>query len=308
VVQEIAQMTRSKFLLLSFAVTVFVTALALAAYRFLVDGSVTASGTADKPGRALVQAAINKRIEESSQKSLAAITNRSNEFRTFVQERKAGAKPFSEEVVSIYGKWRVLKSKLPLTDSEGHKKYIVDQFDKHIFTPQQLSDRVKTIIEDSIRDLDQEQNNLAVAIRKELLGRPLMPGEIPVAREELTNAIDRAVFTAQVDAAKGATGLVVAEVTASVASQVLTRLGVSAGILSAGAATSWWTLGAGLAIGFAVNELWDWIDDPAGDIKREIEGSLDNLAMKGSDAIREEMIKVVTSRRMLWQGAAEGMQ
>ncbi len=301
-------MTRSKFLLLSFAVTVFVTALALAAYRFLVDGSVTASGTADKPGRALVQAAINKRIEESSQKSLAAITNRSNEFRTFVQERKAGAKPFSEEVVSIYGKWRVLKSKLPLTDSEGHKKYIVDQFDKHIFTPQQLSDRVKTIIEDSIRDLDQEQNNLAVAIRKELLGRPLMPGEIPVAREELTNAIDRAVFTAQVDAAKGATGLVVAEVTASVASQVLTRLGVSAGILSAGAATSWWTLGAGLAIGFAVNELWDWIDDPAGDIKREIEGSLDNLAMKGSDAIREEMIKVVTSRRMLWQGAAEGMQ
>lgn len=301
-------MTRSKFLLLSFAVTVFVTALALAAYRFLVDGSVTASGTADKPGRALVQAAINKRIEESSQKSLAAITNRSNEFRTFVQERKAGAKPFSEEVVSIYGKWRVLKSKLPLTDSEGHKKYIVDQFDKHIFTPQQLSDRVKTIIEDSIRDLDQEQNNLAVAIRKELLGRPLMPGEIPVAREELTNAIDRAVFTAQVDAAKGATGLVVAEVTASVASQVLTRLGVSAGILSAGAATSWWTLGAGLAIGFAVNELWDWIDDPAGDIKREVEGSLDNLAMKGSDAIREEMIKVVTSRRLLWQGAAEGMQ
>jgi hypothetical protein len=30
--------------------------------------------------------------------------------------------------------------------------------------------------------------------------------------------------------------------------------------------------------------------------------------MKGADAIREEMIKVVTSRRMLWQGAAEGMQ
>jgi len=301
-------MTRSKFLLLNFAVTVFVTVLAIAAYRFFFNGSDTATGVADRASRAKVQASIDRHIEDSAKKSVAAITKRSNEFRTFVQERKAGAKPFSEEVVSIYGKWRVLKSKLPFTDSQGHKKYIVDQFDKHIFTPQQLSDRVKSIIEDSVRDLDQEQNNLAVAIRKELLGRPLMPGEIPVAREELTKAIDRAVSTAQVDAAKGATGLVVAEVTENVATQVLTRLGVSAGILSAGAATSWWTLGAGLAIGFAVNELWDWIDDPAGDIQREVEGSLDNLAVKGADAIREEMIKVVTSRRMLWQGAAEGMQ
>jgi hypothetical protein len=231
-------MTKSKFLLLNFAVTVFVTVLAIAAYRFFFDGSVTATGVTDRTSRAQVQATIDRHIEDSSKKSVAAITKRSNEFRTFVQERKAGAKPFSEEVVSIHGKWRVLKSKLPFTDSQGHKKYIVDKFDKHIFTPQQLSDRVKTIIEDSVRDLDQEQNNLAVAIRKELLGRPLMPGEIPVAREELTKAIDRAVSTAQIDAAKGATGLVVAEVTASVASQVLTRLGVSAGILSAGAATS----------------------------------------------------------------------
>lgn len=45
----------------------------------------------------------------------------------------------------------------------------------------------------SARDLDQKQNHLAVAIRKELLGRPLQAGEIPVARAELTNAIDRAV-------------------------------------------------------------------------------------------------------------------
>jgi len=293
--------------MLSFAVTVFVTVLALAAYHLLVGRSATAPGAADKPSRAEVQAAINRHIEEASQRSLAAITKRSDDFRTFVEGRKSGAKPFSEEAVSIYGKWRALKSKLPFTDSEGHKKYIIDQFDKHIFTPQQLSDRVKTVVEDSARDLDQEQNNLAVAIRKELLGRPLMAGEIPVAREELTKAIDRVVSSAQVDAAKGAAGLVVAEVTATVASQVLTRLGVSAGVLSAGAATSWWTFGAGAAIAFAVNALWEWIDDPAGDIQEEVEDSLDNLGTKGADAIREEMIKVVTARRVLWREAAEEM-
>ena len=254
-----------------------------------------------------MQATINRHINDAEQKSLEAITRRSAEFRTFVEERKPGAKPFSEETVSFYGKWRAIKSKLPFTDSEGHKKYIVDKFDKHIFTPQQLSDRVKAIVEDSVRDLDQEQNSLAVAIRTELLGRPLMPGEIPVAREELTKAIDRAVSVAQVDAAKGAGGLVVAEIAGSVASQVFMRLGVSSGILVAGGATSWWTLGAGAAIAFAVSALWDWIDDPASDIRKGVEDSLDNLGNKGAEAIREEMIKVVTARRMLWREAAEGM-
>ena len=300
-------MTRNKFLLLSFAITVFVIVLALAAYHILVGRSVTAPGAADKPSRAQVQAAINRHIEDASQKSLAAIAKRSNEFRTFVEERKPGARPFSEEVASLYGKWRALKSKLPFTDSEGHKKYIVEQFDKHIFTPQQLSDRVKAIVENSARDLDQEQNNLAIAIRKELLGRPLEAGEIPVAREELTKAIDRAVSTAQLDALKSAAGLVVAEVTATVATQVLTRLGVSAGLLSAGAATSWWTLGAGAAIAFAVSALWDWVDDPAGDIQRNLEGSLYSLGTKGADALLVEMTKVVNARRGLWQRAAEEM-
>jgi hypothetical protein len=300
-------MTRTKFFLLFFVVTVTSAVLAIAAYRFFVDGSVATQGAVDKSSRAQVQATINRHINDAEQKSLEAITRRSGEFLTFVEERKPGAKPFSEETVSLYGKWRAVKSKLPFTDSEGHKKYIVDKFDKHVFTPQQLSDKVKAIVENSIRDLDQEQNSLAVAIRTELLGRPLMPGEIPVAREELTKAIDRAVSVAQIDAAKGAGALVVAEIAGSVASQVFMRLGVSAGILTAGGATSWWTFGAGAAIGFAVSALWDWIDDPAADIRKGVEDSLDNLGKKGADAIRDEMIKVVTARRMLWREAAEGM-
>ena len=300
-------MTRNKYLLLSFVVTVFVTVFTLVAYHVIVDRSATAPGVAQKPSRAQVQAAINGHIDKSSQKSLAAIAKRSDEFQTFVEERKPGAKPFSDEVVSWRGTWSALKSKLPLTDPEGHKKYILERFDKHIFTPQQLSDKVKDIVENSARDLDQEQNNLAVAIRKELLSRPLEPGEIPVAHEELTKAIDRAVTAAQRDALKGAAGLVVAEVTATVASQAMARLGISAGLLSAGAATSWWTFGAGAAVGLGVSVLWDWIDDPAGDIQRNLEASLDSLGTKGADAILQEMTKVVSARRVLWQHAAEEM-
>jgi hypothetical protein len=298
-------MTRTRFLVLSLVITVVVTTLTLAAYQFLAPGWNSPSVT--PRDRAQVQAAIDRHIDEANRKSLDAIKKRSDEFRAFVEERKAGAEPFSKAAVSIHGKWRVLKSKLPFTDSEGHKKYVIEQFDRHIFTPQQLGDMVKSIVESCARDLEQEQNNLAVAIRKELLGRPLRPGEIPVAKDELTKAIDRVVSAGQWDAAKAVGGLVVSEVTATVVTQVLTRVGVGVGVLSAGAATSWWTLGAGLAIGFAVSALWDWIDDPAGDIRTNVEASLDDLAASGADAILAEMSRVVEARRALWQQSVKKM-
>lgn len=298
-------MTRVGFCILSIVVTVVVTALALAAYDFLVPG--WRSSSLAHRDRALVQTAINRHIDVASKRSLAAIRTRSDEFRFFIEERKAGADPFSKAVISIYGRWRAIKSKLPFTTSEGHKEYVVEQFDKHIFTPQELGDKVKSIVESAARDLEQEQNMLAIAIRKELLGRSLQPGEIPVARDELNNAIDRVISAGQWDATKGATNLVVSEVTATVATQVLTRVGVSSGVLTAGAATSWWTFGAGLAIGFAVSALWDWIDNPAADIRKNVEESLDRLAAAGADAILAEMTRVVDARRALWQESAEEM-
>jgi hypothetical protein len=66
-----------------------------------------------------------------------------------------------------------------------------------------------------------------------------------------------------------------------VLTQVAVRLGVSAGILGAGASTSWATFGAGLVVGLIVDQLvswiWDWWADPRGSLATELNAKLDSL-------------------------------
>ena len=63
----------------------------------------------------------------------------------------------------------------------------------------------------------------------------------------------------------------------------------------------------GIVIGLAVDLIWDWIDNPAGDIERESLAALDNVSAKVSSAIVQEMTQVASQRFILWNAAAQGM-
>ena len=60
-------------------------------------------------------------------------------------------------------------------------------------------------------------------------------------------------------------------------------------------------------IGVAVDALWTWIDDPVGDIDREVRAAIDNTANKGKRALSDELAKVLTEKTTLWKGATEDM-
>lgn len=255
--------------------------------------------------RAEIEEACTKHVTEAEAKAKAAINRRASEFSDFIDSRKSGARPFSKDIVSLYGKWRAVSPYLPFTDKDGHKKYVVEKFDAHIFTNEQLAAAVKRAVEGSVKDLESIENELAVALRQEILGRSLRPDEVPIAAEEFKKAVERLVAASQWDATKSAGNLVVSEVAAQVATQVLVRLGVSAGILGAGAANSWWSFGAALVIGIVVDVIWEWIDDPAGDIEREMLSALDKLSIDASTAIKEEMNKVISQRGDLWNKTAK---
>jgi hypothetical protein len=51
--------------------------------------------------------------------------------------------------------------------------------------------------------------------------------------------------------------------------------------------------------------VWEWIDDPAGDIEREMISALDDIAAKGADAIRDEMTTVLEARQKLWADSVQ---
>lgn len=293
-------MNKTKFLVLALITVVGLSFGAIWLFDFVAGDKQYSGEWEPKRSRAEIEAACKKHVSEAEAKAASAIKRRASEFSDFIDSRKSGAKPFSKDIVGFYGKWRAVKPYLPFTKSDGHQEYVVGKFGEHIFTSEQLAASVKRAVEGSVKDLESIENELAVALRQEILGRSLAPDEIPIAAEEFKNAVERLVAASQWDAAKTVGSLVASEVAAQVGTQVLVRLGVSAGILGAGAANSTWSFGAAFVIGIVVDVIWTWIDDPAGDIEREMISALDKLSIDASTAIEEEMTKVIFQRGALW--------
>ena len=300
-------MSKTKFLLFALVAVIGIAFVAIWIFHHATESKPYFEQWGAKKTHAEVQASCLKHVREADGKAEAVIARRVAAFSSFIQSRKAGSKSFSRDIVSLYGKWRAVSPYLPLTDREGHKKFIAEKFGQYIFTNAELASVVRLAVEGSVKDLESIENELAVALRKEVLGRSLAPDEIPIAAEEFKKAIERIVAASQWDAAKTAGNLVVSEVASQVGSQVLIRLGVSAGILSAGAANSWWSFGAAFVIGVAVDAIWEFVDNPAEKIESETSRALDKISAQAATAIREEMIKVVSKRSELWGETVKGI-
>ena len=297
-------MHKTAYWLLTIVATVLLSLLAVSRYHALTDevrGWEPAALETPSRSRAELEAACALHVTEAHLQATEVIAKRAAIFWSYVHSRKRGVRGFSRKVVSMYGKWRVVKPHLPFTNSNGHREFVIYEFNRHIFTARDLGRAVQRAIEDTLKDLEAIENDLAVTLRQEILGRSLAPDEAPVAAEEFRLAVERMVAASQWDATKSAGSLVVSEVAAQVATQVLVRLGISAGILTAGAANTWWSFGGALVIGVMVDLVWEWVDDPAGDIEREMTDALDGLARKGSTAIKAELLEILEARCAFWR-------
>lgn len=300
-------MTPTRFLLLGGAAILTLAVAATCVFDRAVGSKPYAEPAEPRRSRAEVLAACDVHVRAAEREAMAAIEHRAAEFASFVDGRKDGAAAFSRDIVSLYGKWRALKPYLPFTDPDGHREYIEKQFAEHIFSTDEVAGAAELAITGSLKDLEAIENQLAVEIQAEISGGSLNVVDVPVATADFSAAIGRVVSAAQWDVAKTGGSLVVSEAAALVGRRVLLRLGVSAGILSTSAASSVWTLGATLIIGLLADMIWQWIDDPAGDIERETAAALEQLAASGSQAIRGEMSVVVAQRQEVWARAVEEM-
>ena len=300
-------LSKARFLLLS-VIVVYSISFAMTWVTSRLSGAQPRIGAlATKPNRAETLAACQQHVEEAKRRAAGAISRRAAQLSSFFQSRKAGAKPFSEDVVSFYGKWRAVAPYLPFTEKDGHRKFVAEKFNQHLFSNADLASAVSQSMVDSVKDIEEIENALAIALHQEVMGRTLAPGEITMVGDDFRRGVSRIVDTSRRDTAKFAGNIVTAEVAAQMASRVMVRVGISRGILAAGAANSWWTVGSGLAVGLVVDLAWEWLDDPQSDIEGEALAILDLLSSQTSAAIHGEMIKVVGERAQFWIKTAEGI-
>lgn len=246
-------------------------------------------------------------IEAAFAEAQLAAAMRATEFSEFVRRKTKGSRPFAENVTSWYGKWRVVKPYLPFADGDGHKKYVEQLFATYIFTKEELGVRLQRSIEDAVLDMEGIQNQLAVKLRHEITDSNSVTMDGTAVASEFSKSIEQIVAASQWDAQKAAGAVVVSEIVSTIGTQVLVRMGVSAGILGAGATNSWWSFGSSVVIGIIVDAVWEWIDDPTGDVEREVGKAIDNLAQLCDSALSQELQKVSQQKHDLWLKASDSM-
>lgn len=271
-------------------------------------GAPGAQGDSPRRSTAVIQAAIDRHIADSMVRANQLAATRAEQLASFVRKKKEeGLTGFSEDVTSYRSSWLAIKIKLPFTDSEEHRRFVVETFDKRLFSPTQLRDTIAQIVKAFEKDLVEEQNKLAVSLRQEIQGGPVVVIGAPGAQQEMQKAVATATGSARSEATKAIGDMVVSETVAAIVSLVLTRLGVTLSIISAGASASWWSFGAGLAIGLAVDAAVRYFRDPAKDVRTDVGRSLDEFATRGEDLLKQELERAVSERAQVWAKAAKGM-
>ena len=258
--------------------------------------------------RAQAWSKIAPRLDEADVASTAGIQDAVAEIETFFVERKQGSRPLAEVLLSMKGKWKVIKSrisrvsdKLPFAEQDADLAFLHEKFGEHIFTIEDAQHVVEGAVRGYSQRLNAVENRLLVQIRADLSEGELAAVKVIPSLHSgalLRGEYDRLVGdVSQVlggelahDVQREIAALVGGEVAAQVAVRVAvgTRLGVSAGVLGAGAASSWATFGVGLVAAVVVDQAIGWIErvagrDPVTAIAAKIDETLDHVRVLFAD-------------------------
>lgn len=287
----------------------------VAAYRLLTPGSApsqppASAPTAQRPTDAELsalrlkverqqrwQAKIQPRLKVADEACRDSIAKSIHVLTAFLEERKVGARPLAETMLTFGSKWKLVVSHLPSWlggDGNAHRALLEQKFSEHIFTSDQMKQAVEAAVKTYLNHVQAIENELLVEIRADLADLPMEA--IPEANSDaafakrfsklVEDVTPQVAESLGMDVARELGTWVASEVAARIAVRVLTavatRLGVSAGILTAGASASWATFGlsvlAAIVIDQAVGWIINWATDPVGKLETRIKEMLDETS------------------------------
>jgi hypothetical protein len=234
---------------------------------------------------------IRPHLKEADEASADAVVKAAQRINDFFDSRYDRSLDFAEESLSLTSKWRLIKSRLPGTDAEGHREFLRERFEAVVFSRKELAGVIESAVEEFVQAIRGIENALLVKARADIGDDDLSPlrnefafrsdeafrreyakslqGVADIAGKDLGVAVGREVVSWV--AADMVTGIGV-----SLTTKVATRLGISAAILGSGVGSAVATLGVGLVAGVVIDMLIDWVlkevgYDPVGDLRDETE-------------------------------------
>lgn len=232
-----------------------------------------------------------------------------------------GILPFTEVCLGGTSKWKMVLDAIPLRRGGEHEAFLKQEFESKVLSSRDLERAIEQTIRDfllRVRDIESEMLVDMKADIEDLPGFESLHGIDPVAMatkfdEALANASEKVGGDLYANVNTQLVSLLAGEVLA----QVAIRLGVSGGILGAGAASSWATFGVGLLASLVVDQLvtrlWDWWADPEIELALQLAdhlGSLHQLICDGDEqtpGLRGLFRKIASEREAVRRTAVDDM-
>jgi len=268
--------------------------------------------------RAKAWALIEPRLDEADRASRAALDEQLAGIDDFFRARQAGVRPFAEEVLSLGGKWEYAKSTLPTAEADAHARYLNEKFETYLFRIDDLKQTLEQAIGGYVSRVQGLESKLLVDVRADLSDKQFAAAGLPTVlvsdeafRAEFARLLQETAAATSADfrvsMSREVTSFVAGEVAAVVAvriaSAVATRLGISAGVLSTGAASSWATFGLALAAAVVVDVAISQIIslagyDPVDAVAEKVQAALNQIRSLLVDGNPEALAAYEKLRRM----------
>jgi len=231
----------------------------------------------------------------------------------FFSAAKSKTRSFAGDALGLYSKIAWVRGK--------HDKYLAARFREDVFAPEDIEATVTKAVACYLDDVEGIENEMLVNIRLDVAGLPSGGAIGRMSIDEFRDSFQRMSKEISSRTAWNVGSDVGKEIAAQIAGQVLVRaaarLGVSGGILTAGAASSWWTAGIGVAVALLidlmVSTVWDWVEDPKGRLADEINRKLEEIGHMIVDGdeetpgLRQELEKYAAQRAIVRRDVVRAM-
>lgn len=271
-----------------------------------------------------VEQKAHNSLVQAQEQSRAALEARVRTLAEFLARGRAGARDFAQDALSWSSKWALVQQTVGLAGKDEHRQYLMRAFGRHLYTSESLQAALESAVTGFLLDLEAIESALLVQLRADLaenepsvlvLPEPLRSDE--TFRKECQRLTEEAARRVRVDSAVTLGKEVGVFVTADVAGQVVLRvlrlvgaeLGLKAGLLGVGAASSLTNLGASLVGAILLDYLIDAVLELAGytpveQIRQKVEAgltSLEHALIDGEKGMRAELDRLHQSRAQLRQ-------
>lgn len=229
--------------------------------------------------------------------------------------------PFAKDCLGWSSKWNLVLDAMPFSEGGRHEAFLKQSFEKRIFSSSQLERAIEQTIREHLVEIRNIESEMLVALRADITDLPALESISTLSREELELQFQRALVDAANvvgdDLSTNIQSQLVSLIAGEVLAQVAVRLGVSAGILTTGAASGWATFGVGLIAGLIVDQIvariWDWWSDPDAELGLQLAGKLvelQELICNGDETVlglRGEFQRLAESRDRARREAIDGI-